>query len=185
MDVLIELVPVLLFVAAFKMYDIFIATAVLMVAISVQMVVSYFLQGKKLKKMQVVTWVLVIVFGAMTVLLRDQRFIQWKPTIMHMALALVLAGGLFFNRNFLQMLLGNALEMAAPAWRTLTWMWAAYMALYAVLNSYIVLLYSLESWMYFKIWGYGVLVAFLVVQGVFVYKHATLPEENNTNTEEG
>lgn len=177
MDVLIELVPVLLFVLAFKVYDIFVATAVLMVALTVQMAIAYFRQGRKLKNMQLATLVLVLVFGALTLLLRDQAFIQWKPTVLHAAVAVVLVVGLALKKNFLQMLLGQALEMPAAAWRGLTWMWAAYMALYAVLNAYIVMQYSLDDWVNFKVWGYGLFFAFIVVQGIYIYKHADLREE--------
>lgn len=178
MDIVIELVPVLLFVLAFMAYDIFIATAVLMVAMSVQMVVCYFRQGRVLKKMQLATWVLVLVFGGLTLLLRDQRFIQWKPTVLHVAVAGVLWGGLLLRRNFLQILLGNALQMVDAAWRKLTWMWIAYMLLYAALNAFMVLAFSLQSWAYFKLWGYGVFAAFLLIQGVFVYRNAIFTDED-------
>lgn len=178
MDIVIELVPVLLFVLALKMYGIFVATAVLMAAMSLQMAVCYFRQGRKLKKMQLATWVLVLVFGALTLLLRNKGFIQWKPTVLHLAVAVVLWAGLLLRQNFLHMLLGNALEMAEAAWRRLTWMWIAYMVLYAALNAYMVLAFSLESWGYFKLWGYGVFGAFLLIQGVFVYRNATFTADD-------
>lgn len=183
MDAVIELVPVLLFVAAFMMYDIFVATAVLMVAMSAQMAVCYFRQGRELKKMQLATWLLVLIFGGLTLVLRDQRFIQWKPTVLHLAVAVVLWGGLLFRHNFLHMLLGNALQMAEAAWRRLTWMWIAYMVLYAALNAYMVLAFSLKSWAYFKLWGYGVFAVFLVVQSVFVYRNATFPTDDESMAE--
>ena len=90
MRFLIDFFPIVLFVGAYKLYDIYVGTAVLMAATVLQTGLIYAID-RRLQTMQKVTLVLVLVFGVLTLVLQDDRFIKWKPTVLYGGKALVLA----------------------------------------------------------------------------------------------
>ena len=176
MKQLLDFLPILLFFGAFKMYDIYVATGVIMVATTVQMLILYKLDGR-LQTMHKVTWALVMGFGALTLGFHDERFVKIKPTVLYALTGLGLAIGLWvFKKNFLKMMLGAQLKMADPVWRNLTVIWIGYSVFMAALNAYVALLYTTEQWVNFKLWGYAFPLVFLVVQGLYIAKHLQ-PEE--------
>ena len=176
MKQLLDFLPILLFFGAFKMYDIYVATGVIMVATTVQMLILYKLDGR-LQTMHKVTWALVMGFGALTLGFHDERFVKIKPTVLYALTGLALAIGLWvFKKNFLKMMLGAQLKMADPVWRNLTVIWIGYSVFMAALNAYVALLYTTEQWVNFKLWGYAFPLVFLVVQGLYIAKHLQ-PEE--------
>ena len=87
MKTFLDFFPILLFVGAYKFYDIYVATAVLMGATVLQMAVIYGMD-RKLQMMHKITLVLILGFGAMTLALHDDRFIKWKPTVLYPSWAL-------------------------------------------------------------------------------------------------
>src|SRR3990167_975329 len=107
MKILIDFFPILLFVAAYKVYDIYVATTVLMVATVVQMSLIYAID-KRLQMLHKVTLALVLMFGALTLALHDDRFIKWKPTVLYAAMAIGLGIAVWvMKKNFLKILLGS------------------------------------------------------------------------------
>ena len=168
MRFLIDFFPIALFVAAYKLHDIYTATAVLMVATVAQTALMYHLD-KRLQTMQKVTLCLVVVFGALTLLLHDERFIKWKPTVLYTSMAIVLAAALWiWKKNFLQMLLGSQLSLPDGVWAKLTVIWVGYFLFMATINGYVAAYYSTEDWVNFKLWGYAFPVIFLVGQGLYI-----------------
>lgn len=171
MRFLIDFFPIALFVAAYKLHDIYTATAVLMVATVVQTGIMYGLD-KRLQTMQKVTLGLVLVFGALTLLLQDERFIKWKPTVLYASMAIVLAAALWvWKKNFLQMLLGSQLSLPDGVWARLTVIWVGYFLFMAALNGYVAAYYSTEEWVNFKLWGYAFPVIFIVGQGLYIARY--------------
>jgi intracellular septation protein len=171
MRFLIDFFPIGLFVAAYKMHDIYVATAVLMAATVVQTGIIYGID-RRLQTLQKVTVGLVLVFGALTLFLQDERFIKWKPTVLYTCMALVLAVALWgWRKNFLQMLLGSQLKLPNPVWHRLTIAWALYFGFMAALNAYVAAFYSTEVWVDFKLWGYIFPVLFLLGQGLYVARY--------------
>jgi len=119
MKILIDFFPILLFFGAFKLYDIYIGTAVLMAATVVQMALIYRLDHK-LSAMHKATLALVLIFGTLTLVLHDERFIKWKPTVLYAAMAVALAVAVWvYKKNFLKMLLGSQLTLPDPVWMRL------------------------------------------------------------------
>ena len=113
MRILIDFFPIALFVAFYKLQDIYTATAVLMAATVMQTGLIYAMD-KRLQMMQKVTLALVLVFGVLTLVLQDERFIKWKPTVLYISMALVLAAALWiWKKNFLQILLSSQLQAAS------------------------------------------------------------------------
>jgi intracellular septation protein len=175
MKALLDFVPILLFFAAYKLADIYVATAVLMAATCLQMALIYALE-RRLQTMHKVTLVLILGFGALTLGLHDERFIKWKPTVLYGALALLLLGGqLLLKRNFLHVLLGKQLPLPVRIWNQLNYAWAAYFVFMAGLNAYVAVAFSTQAWMDFKIWGYIFPIVFLLAQGLYVSRHLQLP----------
>ncbi len=171
MKILIDFFPILLFFGAYKFYDIYVATGVLMAATVLQMGLIYAID-RRLQTIHKITLVLILVFGALTLFLHDERFIKWKPTVLYAAMALALAVALwFYKKNFLQLLLGSQLELPAAVWTRLNLAWIGYCAFMAALNGYVAAFYSTEAWVNFKLWGYAFPLVFIVAQGLYIARH--------------
>ncbi|MEO0002557.1 MAG: hypothetical protein RLZZ22_249 [Pseudomonadota bacterium] len=171
MRFLIDFFPILLFFGAYKLQDIYLGTAVLMAATVLQSVIIYALD-RRLQTMQKATLALVLVFGALTLGLHDERFIKWKPTVLYTGMALGLAVALWgWQKNLLQLLLGSQLRLPAAVWGRLTVAWILYFLFMAASNAYVAAYYSTEAWMDFKLWGYAFPVLFIVGQGLYVAPH--------------
>ena len=171
MKILIDFFPILLFFGAFKYYDIYVGTAVLMGATVLQMALIYGID-RKLQTMHKITLALVLVFGALTLGLHDERFIKWKPTVLYGAMAIGLGIAVWvMHKNFLKLLLGSQLELPDAVWNRLNIAWVVYCAFMAGLNAFVVLQFSTETWVNFKLWGYVFPLAFIILQGIYVAPH--------------
>ncbi len=168
MRILIDFFPILLFFGAYKLHDIYVGTAVLMAATVLQSAIIYAMD-RKLQTMQKATLALVLVFGALTLGLHDERFIKWKPTVLYTGMALGLAAALWgWKKNVLQLLLGSQLRLPAAVWNRLTLAWVLYFIFMAASNAFVAHFYSTETWMDFKLWGYVFPLLFIVGQGLYV-----------------
>jgi len=171
MKVLIDFFPILLFFGAYKFADIYTATATLMVATVVQMGLIYTLD-KKLQTMHKITLLLVVIFGTLTLVLQDERFIKWKPTVLYGAMAIALAIALWgMRKNFLKLLLGSQLSLPDAVWLRLNWAWIVYCAFMAAINAYVAAYFSTDAWVNFKLWGYVFPLVFIVGQGLYIAPH--------------
>jgi intracellular septation protein len=168
MKILLDFLPIVLFFGAYKLHGIYVGTAVLMAATVVQMAVTYALE-RKLQTMHKVTLALVLVFGALTLFLQDERFIKWKPTVLYAAMAIALAIAVWIlKKNFLKMMLGSQLDLPDFVWMRLNWAWVLYCLFMSVLNGYVAYAFSTDAWVDFKLWGYAFPLAFIIGQGVYV-----------------
>ena len=178
MKILIDFFPILLFFGAYKLYDIYIGTGVLMVATITQVALIYAID-KRLQTMHKITLVLVLGFGALTLGLHDERFIKWKPTVLYAGMALGLAYAVWIARkNFLKILLGGQLELPESVWYRLNIAWVLYSAFMAAINAYVAHYYSTEDWVNFKLWGYAFPLVFIIGQGIFIAPHMKTPSDN-------
>jgi len=171
MKILIDFFPILLFFGAYKVYDIYVGTGVLMAATLVQMGLIYALDHK-LTVMHKITLALVLIFGSLTLLLHDERFIKWKPTVLYAAMAIGLALAVWvWQKNFLKLLLGSQLELPDRVWMRLNLVWVAYCVFMAAINGYVAAFYSTEAWVNFKLWGYAFPLVFIVAQGFYIARY--------------
>jgi intracellular septation protein len=152
LKLLIELGPLLVFFVVYSRAGIYWATGVLMAATVVSLIASWSLLGRLLA-MPVVTAVLVVVFGGLTFLLDDPRFIMVKPTIINLGFAGVLFGGLILRRPLLKMLFGEAFNLTEEGWRKLSLRWALFFLTLAGLNELVWRNYSEAAWVNFKVFG--------------------------------
>ena len=168
MKILIDFFPILLFFGAFKLYDIYVGTAVLMAGTLVQMSLIYAMD-RKLQTMHKITLALVLIFGTLTLVLQDERFIKWKPTVLYAAMAIGLAVAVWvLRKNFLKLMLGSQMELPDPVWRRLNIAWIAYCAFMSLINAYVAYYYSTEAWVNFKLWGYAFPLVFILAQGFYI-----------------
>ncbi len=175
MKFLIDFFPIALFFGAYKMADIYTATAVLMAATVVQTALIYKMDGK-LQTMHKITLVLVLGFGALTLGLHDERFIKWKPTLLYTGLAVALAIAHWaMKKNFLQMMLGQQLQLPGRVWHRLNVAWMLYCLFMATINGYVAAYFSTEDWVNFKVWGYVFPLVFIIGQGLYVARY--LPKD--------
>jgi intracellular septation protein len=147
-----ELGPLLVFFFANGRFNLFIATGAFMAAVIVAMVASYIVT-RHVPMMAIVTAVVVIVFGTLTLLLHDETFIKMKPTIVYTLFAAILAGGLLFGRSFIAIMFDQMFNLTPPGWRVLTLRWAFWFFAMAVLNEIIWRTQSTDFWVAFKVFG--------------------------------
>jgi intracellular septation protein len=174
MQLLADYFPLLLFFAAFKWQGIYVATAVAIAASVAQ--IAWFRARGTLSAVHWLSLVIIAVFGGATLLLRDETFIKWKPTVLYGLFGLVLAlGKLAFRRDLIAALLKD-IKLPAAVWTTVTWSWVGFFAAMAVANWYVAFHFSTDAWVNFKVWGgIGLFLLFALAQGLFLARH--LPEE--------
>nr|WP_086939589.1 septation protein A [Thaumasiovibrio occultus] len=177
MKQLLDFIPLIIFFGLFQTHDIYIATTGLIIATAVQMAVTWKLY-KTIEKMQIITFVLVLVFGGLTIWLRDENFIKWKVTILYALFAIGLEISHWLKAPFIKTMLGKEIELAESAWLRLNRAWAGFFLLCALLNLYISYSFSLETWVNFKVFGLLILtVLFTLGSGVYLYRH--MPKEDD------
>lgn len=147
-----ELGPLLVFFAANAKFGLFVATAAFMVAIVAAMIASYAVT-RHIPLMALVTAVIVIVFGTLTLVLHDETFIKVKPTIIYALFAAVLGCGLLFGRSFIAIMFDQVFNLTPRGWRLLTLRWALFFAAMAVLNEFVWRTQSTDFWVNFKVFG--------------------------------
>jgi intracellular septation protein len=147
-----DLGPLVLFFAANSRYGIFTATATFMVAVVVALAASYALT-RALPIMPVVTAIIVLVFGGLTLVLHNDLFIKIKPTIIYALFGAVLLGGLVFNKTFLGVVFDSLFHLTEEGWRKLTLRWAIFFFALAVLNEIVWRNTSTDVWVSFKAFG--------------------------------
>jgi intracellular septation protein len=148
----LDLGPLAVFFFANAQADIFVATGAFMVAILVSLAVTYSIE-RRLPILPVVTAVMVLAFGSLTLILNDETFIKLKPTIANVLIAAALFAGLAIGRPFLKIVLGTVFELNDEGWRKLTWRWAWFFLFLAVLNEIVWRNTSSDVWVNFKVFG--------------------------------
>jgi intracellular septation protein len=162
----IEAGPLGVFFIANAKGGIFVATAAFMIAITLALAASWWLE-RKLPTLPLVTGVFVLVFGGLTLWLQDELFIKLKPTIVNGLFAAILLGGLVAGRPFLKPLLGAALELTDEGWRKLTFRWAWFFVALALANEVVWRTVSTDAWVGFK--------TFAILPATIVFSLAQLP----------
>lgn len=171
MRLALDLGPLVLFFASFKIFGFFVATGVFMAATVAALAIGY-VRERRLSPMPLVTALLVLVFGGLTLALRSEIFLKIKPTVLYSFFAAVLLGGLAFNRLFIKYILEQAFDLTEEGWRSLTWRWGLFFIALAVLNEVVWRNMSTDFWVTFKLAGVLPLtLLFALAQTPFVLKH--------------
>ena len=178
MNFLIDLFPLVAFFVSFWIYDIFVATAVLMIATTLQILI-YFVSGKPIDPLLKASWLLVLLFGSLTVFLQSEEFIQWKPTILYFGLALaLLLWTIFGKENPLQKLIqsfsdkaGFTIEAVKSRWNVLSFAWTIGLLIFGTANIYVAKSFELSTGVSFKSFVLPILLPiYFVATGALLLK---------------
>jgi len=172
MKFLFDLFPVALFFVAIQIWDIFVATAVA-IAASFAQVGWLALRKKRIEPMLWASLAIIVVFGGLTLYLRDKTFILWKPTVLYWLFGSVLAGSAFLGGNLIRALLSEQMRLPDPVWRRLNWSWVGFFAFMGAANLYVAFNYSERIWAAFKLFGgMGLMLLFVVAQALVLARYA-------------
>jgi intracellular septation protein len=178
MKLLLDFFPIVLFFVAFKVWDIYVATGVAIVATIVQIGWLKYSTGK-IEPMQWLSLGIIVVFGGATILAHDEAFIKWKPTVLYWLMGGALAAGmLLFRKNLLKSLMGAQLELPDAAWRAMNWSWIGFFAVMGVLNLWVAFNFDTNTWVNFKLFGgLGLMALFVVGQAFYLGRYMKDPKE--------
>ena len=173
---LLDLGPLFVFFLAFEFRWIFVATGIFMLAVLVALAVGWHLE-KRLSPIPLITAVLVMIFGGLTLYLKNDVFIKMKPTVLYTIFGATLLGGLLFNRLFIKYVFTEAFDLTERGWRGLTWRWGVFFLILAAINEAVWRNTSTATWVSFKVWGIMSLIfIFALAQTPFLLKHHVNPE---------
>jgi intracellular septation protein len=172
MKLLFDLFPVILFFVVFKVAGVFAATAAAIAATFVQVAWVKYHHGK----VDTMLWVslgIITVFGGATLLLHDETFIKWKPTILYWFFsATLLFSAIFLKKNLMRALLHEKMSLPDPIWHRLNLAWSGFFALLGIINLYVAFNFSTDAWVNFKLFGAtGIMLVFILAQAAMLAKH--------------
>ena len=180
MKLLFDFFPLVLFFGAFKLYDIYVATLVAMAA-SLAQVVFIRIRHQRFETTHLVTLFVILLFGGMTLIFKDDVFIKWKPTIVNWIFAVVVLGSQFIGkRTVLERLLGGQMQMPARIWKKVNVSWGLFFFISGLLNLYVAFYFRThldeaartDFWVNFKVFGLlGLTLAFSIVQMMIVARY--------------
>lgn len=172
MKFLFDIFPVILFFAAFKFFGIYIATAVAIIATGLQ-IGWVWLRHRKVDNMQWISLALIVVFGGATLLLRDETFIKWKPTVLYWLFAVtLLTSELAFRKNLIRAMMEKQVSAPDTIWKKLLFGWVGFFVVMGVINIYVAYNYSTDTWVSFKLFGgIGLMIVFVIGQAIVLAPH--------------
>ncbi len=151
---------------------ILVATAVIIAATVVQVAVNW-LRQRRVEKMHLVTLALVVVFGGATLLLKDEIFIKWKPTVVNWLFAAAFVASEFIGKkNLVRRMMEGSVQLPDIAWRRLNLSWVVFFTVMGVLNLYVIYNFDTDTWVNFKLFGLlGLTLVFVVAQSFYLVRH--------------
>ncbi len=172
MKFLFDLFPVILFFVAFKLFGIYTATVVAIAATFAQIGWVWY-RRRKVDNMLWVSLGVIVVFGGATLLLHDETFIKWKPTVLYWLFgAALLTAELGFRKNLIKAMMEKQMALPDAVWRKLLMSWVGFFAVMGLLNLYVAFNFSTDAWVNFKLFGgMGLMLAFVVLQALMLSKY--------------
>jgi intracellular septation protein len=177
MKFLFDFFPVILFFVAFKVADIYVATGVAIAATFAQ-VAWLKIRNRKIEPMLWASLAIIAVFGGATLLLQDETFIKWKPTVLYWLFGVVLAGAALAGRNLIRAMLSQQMQLPDPVWARLNLSWIAFFAFMGALNLYVAYNFSTDNWVNFKLFGgMGLMLLFVLAQALVLSRFVEEKDE--------
>ncbi|CAI0904125.1 septation protein A [Serratia quinivorans] len=172
----LDFLPLIVFFAFYKLYDIYVASGALIVATALALVFTWF-KYRKIEKMTLITFLMVLVFGTLTLVFHNDLFIKWKVTIIYTLFALaLLISQLVLKKPLVQRMLGKELTLPDKVWNSLNLAWAVFFLVCGLANIYVAFWLPQSVWVNFKVFGLTTLtLVFTLLSGVYIYRH--MPEE--------
>ena len=173
MKLLFDFLPILFFFIAYKFYGIYAATVIAMSA-SLLQIAFFWCKYRKVETMPMVTSVLILFCGTATLLLHNELFIKWKPTIIDWVFAVLFLGSqLLGKKPFIQSLMGDKVNLSQVIWRKLNLSWVIFFIVMGVVNLYVAYQFSTDIWVNFKLFGaLGCTILFGILQSLYIAKRS-------------
>ena len=186
MKFLFDLFPVILFFVAFKFFDIFVATAVA-IAATVAQIGWVLVRHRKVSNMQWASLVIIGLFGGATLLLRDETFIKWKPTVLYWLAGVVFLGALGFGQNLVKAVMSEGIQLPEPIWKKLAIAWGVFFLFKGTLNLWVAYTFTTDVWVNFKLFGgMGLMIAFVLAQAWWLSRYVEeAPPKQESHEVEG
>lgn len=184
MQLLLDYIPIIVFILAYFYEDIFFATAVLMAVMPLVLLLQW-LMTKKLNRIYAASTGLVLVLGAFTLTFRNPTFLYWKPTVLNWAIALVFLGSQWIgDKTIVQRMLGSAAELTNEQWVRLNQIWVVFFIFVGAVNLYVAYTFSEAFWVKFKLFGMlGITLVFVVIQSIWLTMTAQRNSAEASDTE--
>jgi intracellular septation protein len=178
MKLLVDFFPILLFFVSFKVYGIYAATVVAIVATVVQ-VAYVWIRTHRFEPMHLITLGVIVVFGGATLYFQDELFIKWKPTVVNWLFGLAfLLSQAFGQRTAIERLLGSKVELPAGVWKRLNLMWASFFVVVGGVNLFVAYTFDTDTWVNFKLFGLiGLTVLFVILQTLYLHRYVVEPDQ--------
>jgi intracellular septation protein len=180
MKLLFDLFPILLFFISFKLAGIYVATAAAIGATMMQIAWTKYRHGK-VDRMLWVSLVIVGVFGGATLLLHDESFIKWKPTVLYWVFSLILLfSDLLLHKNLMRNMLQEKIALPLHIWKRFNLSWSLFFAILGFINLYVAFHFSTDVWVDFKLFGFtALMLVFILAQGVWLTRYIDEKKEDN------
>lgn len=168
----LDFLPLIVFFAFYKLYDIYVASGALIAATALALVFTWF-KYRKIEKMTLITFVMVAVFGTLTLVFHNDLFIKWKVTVIYTLFALaLLVSQVILKKPLIQRMLGKELTLPDKVWSNLNLAWALFFLVCGLANIYVAFWLPQDVWVNFKVFGLTALtLVFTLVSGIYIYRH--------------
>ncbi|GAA3890378.1 MULTISPECIES: septation protein A [Gibbsiella] len=168
----LDFLPLIVFFAFYKLYDIYVASGALIAATALALVFTW-VKYRKVEKMTLITFIMVAVFGTLTVVFHNDLFIKWKVTVIYTLFALaLLISQLVLKKPLVQRMLGKELTLPDRVWNNLNLAWALFFLACGLANIYVAFWLPQSVWVNFKVFGLtALMLVFTLLSGVYIYKH--------------
>lgn len=171
MQLLYDFFPAIAFFIVFKLKGIFAATAVLIAASAIQVLYAYW-RKRKIEPMYLITFILVLIFGGLTLWLHDAAFLKWKVSLINWLFALAFLLSTLSPKTLIQRLMESNVKLPVPVWQRLNTVWATFFFVLGTLNYLIMTHFSTDAWVDFKVFGIvGLTILFIIGQSVYLYPY--------------
>ena len=180
MKALFDLFPIILFFAAFKLAGIFVATATAIGATVMQIGWVKWRHGK-VDTMLWISFAIIGLMGGATLLLHDETFIKWKPTVLYWVFACtLLVSDMIFKKNLMHAMLHEKVALPKRVWHYVNLSWSLFFTVLGVANLYVAYSYSTDAWVDFKLFGVtGIMLVFILLQSLALSKYVEEDKEQN------
>lgn len=187
MKLLFDFFPVLLFFISFKLFGIYSATIVAIIASFLQ-VSLHWLSHRKFEKMHVITFLMLIILGSLTLFFRNPLFIKWKPTVIYWLTSVIFLGSHYIgNKPLIKKMMEKNIKLPELIWKRLNIAWAIFFLIMGTINIYIAYHYNTNTWVNFKFFGgLGLTLLFVLLQSVYLSRHfIEVKNKSLANSEKG
>ncbi|KPJ67779.1 MAG: septation protein A [Coxiella sp. DG_40] len=172
MKLLFDFFPILLFFVTYKLFNIYLATGVAMIASFLQ-VISHWIKYRYFESLHIITLVIILILGSVTIVFHNTMFIKWKPTAVYWLFALFFLSTQFIgNKTLVQRMMDNKLTLPKLIWIRLNLSWTVFFTTMGIANLYVVYNFSTNAWVNFKLFGtLGITLIFIILQAVYIAKY--------------